>query len=67
MILIDQQKTRLWIAKSRRWVEPYPIKLGELGAVTSRKSALVHRFLTDTYMQEESTEGRRFKKNFVTS
>ncbi len=41
------------------------IKLGILGAVTSGKSALVHRFLTGTYMQEESTEGGRFKKEAV--
>ncbi len=41
------------------------IKLGILGAVTSGKSALVHRFLTGTYMQDESAEGGRFKKEAV--
>ncbi|CAF1325013.1 unnamed protein product, partial [Didymodactylos carnosus] len=33
--------------------------------VSSGKSALVHRFLTGTYMQEESPEGGRFKKEIV--
>lgn len=38
------------------------IRIGLLGTITSGKSALVHRFLTGTYMQEESPEGGRFKK-----
>lgn len=38
------------------------IRIGLLGSLTSGKSALVHRFLTGTYMQEESPEGGRFKK-----
>lgn len=38
------------------------IRLGLLGTLTSGKSALVHRFLTGTYMQEDSPEGGRFKK-----
>ncbi|KAK6182654.1 hypothetical protein SNE40_010288 [Patella caerulea] len=38
------------------------IKLGILGSVNSGKSALVHRYLTGSYMQEESPEGGRFKK-----
>jgi Arf-GAP/GTPase/ANK repeat/PH domain-containing protein 1/3 len=38
------------------------IRIGLLGTLTSGKSALVHRFLTGTYMQEESPEGGRFKK-----
>ena len=41
------------------------IKLGILGSINSGKSALVHRFLTGTYMQEESPEGGRFKKEVV--
>lgn len=41
------------------------IKLGILGSNSSGKSALVHRFLTGTYMQEESPEGGRFKKEVV--
>uniref|UniRef100_A0A8C4NG65 ArfGAP with GTPase domain, ankyrin repeat and PH domain 1 n=1 Tax=Eptatretus burgeri TaxID=7764 RepID=A0A8C4NG65_EPTBU len=38
------------------------LKVGILGNLSSGKSALVHRFLTGTYMQEESPEGGRFKK-----
>ncbi|KAJ8307133.1 hypothetical protein KUTeg_015217 [Tegillarca granosa] len=38
------------------------LKLGILGSVQSGKSALVHRYLTGSYMQEESPEGGRFKK-----
>ena len=38
------------------------IRIGLLGSLSSGKSALVHRFLTGTYMQEESPEGGRFKK-----
>ncbi|XP_067928616.1 arf-GAP with GTPase, ANK repeat and PH domain-containing protein 1-like [Watersipora subatra] len=38
------------------------LKLGIVGLVNSGKSALVHRYLTGSYMQEESPEGGRFKK-----
>ncbi|TGZ62791.1 hypothetical protein CRM22_007253 [Opisthorchis felineus] len=38
------------------------IKLGLLGSIQSGKSALVHRYLTGTYLHEESPEGGRFKK-----
>lgn len=41
------------------------LKLGILGTVNSGKSALVHRYLTGTYLQEESPEGGRFKKEVV--
>ncbi|CAH1776179.1 unnamed protein product [Owenia fusiformis] len=41
------------------------LKLGILGSVNSGKSALVHRYLTGSYMQEESPEGGRFKKEVV--
>jgi Arf-GAP/GTPase/ANK repeat/PH domain-containing protein 1/3 len=41
------------------------LKLGILGSINSGKSSLVHRFLTGTYMQEESPEGGRFKKEVV--
>ena len=39
--------------------------MGILGSIDSGKSSLVHRFLTGTYMQEESPEGGRFKKEVV--
>ncbi len=38
---------------------------GILGTVNSGKSALVHRYLTGSYMQEESPEGGRFKKEVI--
>jgi Arf-GAP/GTPase/ANK repeat/PH domain-containing protein 1/3 len=41
------------------------LKLGIVGSMTSGKSSLVHRFLTGTYMQEESPEGGRFKKEVI--
>ncbi|XP_071443534.1 centaurin-gamma-1A [Hetaerina americana] len=41
------------------------LRLGILGSLSSGKSALVHRYLTGSYMQEESPEGGRFKKEVV--
>jgi GTPase SAR1 family protein len=41
------------------------IRIGLLGTLSSGKSALVHRFLTGTYMHEESPEGGRFKKEIL--
>ncbi|CAF5016538.1 unnamed protein product, partial [Rotaria sp. Silwood1] len=41
------------------------IRIGLLGTISSGKSALVHRFLTGIYMQEESPEGGRFKKEII--
>lgn len=41
------------------------IRIGLLGTITSGKSSLVHRFLTGVYMQEESPEGGRFKKEIT--
>ena len=38
------------------------LRLGIVGSLASGKSALVHRYLTGSYMQEESPEGGRFKK-----
>uniref|UniRef100_A0A2K5Z1T1 Arf-GAP with GTPase, ANK repeat and PH domain-containing protein 1 n=1 Tax=Mandrillus leucophaeus TaxID=9568 RepID=A0A2K5Z1T1_MANLE len=38
---------------------------GIVGNLASGKSALVHRYLTGTYVQEESPEGGRFKKEIV--
>lgn len=36
-----------------------------MGSLASGKSALVHRYLTGSYMQEESPEGGRFKKEIL--
>uniref|UniRef100_UPI00358FE49C arf-GAP with GTPase, ANK repeat and PH domain-containing protein 1-like isoform X2 n=1 Tax=Myxine glutinosa TaxID=7769 RepID=UPI00358FE49C len=41
------------------------LKVGVLGNLASGKSALVHRYLTGFYIQEESPEGGRFKKEVV--
>ncbi|XP_026321871.1 centaurin-gamma-1A isoform X1 [Hyposmocoma kahamanoa] len=41
------------------------LRVGVLGSPDSGKSALVHRYLTGTYMQEESPEGGRFKKEVI--
>lgn len=36
-----------------------------MGHVSSGKSALVHRYLTGSYVQDESPEGGRFKKEVM--
>uniref|UniRef100_A0A5F9CJG5 ArfGAP with GTPase domain, ankyrin repeat and PH domain 1 n=1 Tax=Oryctolagus cuniculus TaxID=9986 RepID=A0A5F9CJG5_RABIT len=41
------------------------VPAGIVGNLASGKSALVHRYLTGTYVQEESPEGGRFKKEIV--
>lgn len=41
------------------------IRLGVLGSLSSGKSSLVHRYLTGSYIQEESPEGGRFKKEIT--
>lgn len=41
------------------------LRLGIVGSLASGKSALVHRYLTGSYMQEESPEGGRFKKEIT--
>nr|CAH7721960.1 unnamed protein product [Callosobruchus chinensis] len=41
------------------------LRLGIVGSLSSGKSALVHRYLTGSYMQEESPEGGRFKKEVL--
>lgn len=38
------------------------LHLGIIGSSDSGKSALVHRYLTGSFMHEESPEGGRFKK-----
>lgn len=38
------------------------LRLGIVGSLSSGKSTLVHRYLTGEYIQEESPEGGRFKK-----
>lgn len=36
------------------------LRVGVLGSPDSGKSALVHRYLTGSYMQEESPEGNNY-------
>jgi len=38
------------------------LRIGLLGTASSGKSSLVHRYLTGQYVQDESPEGGRFKK-----
>lgn len=38
---------------------------GVVGSISSGKSALVHRYLTGSYLQDESPEGGRFKKEVI--
>lgn len=38
---------------------------GIVGTILSGKSALVHRYLTGSYLQDESPEGGRFKKEVI--
>lgn len=41
------------------------LRIGVVGTYTSGKSALVHRYLTGSYLQDESPEGGRFKKEVI--
>ncbi|KPP65359.1 hypothetical protein Z043_116234 [Scleropages formosus] len=53
-------------ARARTEARPcHSAKQGIVGNLSSGKSALVHRYLTGTYVQEESPEGGRFKKEIV--
>lgn len=40
---------------------PIPLLQGIVGNLSSGKSALVHRYLTGTYVQEESPEGEHHR------
>lgn len=43
-------------------IDKFSFHTGIVGSFNSGKSALVHRYLTGSYMMEESPEGGRFKK-----
>uniref|UniRef100_A0A8D0H578 Uncharacterized protein n=1 Tax=Sphenodon punctatus TaxID=8508 RepID=A0A8D0H578_SPHPU len=67
-------RARLWapaahsFVNSQEWTLSRSVpelKVGIVGNLSSGKSALVHRYLTGTYVQEESPEGGRFKKEIV--
>uniref|UniRef100_A0A8D2IV14 ArfGAP with GTPase domain, ankyrin repeat and PH domain 2 n=1 Tax=Varanus komodoensis TaxID=61221 RepID=A0A8D2IV14_VARKO len=56
------------IANSQEWTLGRSIpelRLGILGTIKSGKSALVHRYLTGSYLGLEPTEGGQFKKEVV--
>ncbi|KAJ8358534.1 hypothetical protein SKAU_G00150590 [Synaphobranchus kaupii] len=55
-------------ANSQEWTLSRSIpelRLGVLGSIRSGKSALVHRYLTGSYLPLESAEGGRFKKEVL--
>ncbi|KAF5903946.1 arf-GAP with GTPase, ANK repeat and PH domain-containing protein 3 isoform X1, partial [Clarias magur] len=65
---IDSSKGQDSFVNSQEWTLSRSVpelKVGIVGNLSSGKSALVHRYLTGTYVQEESPEGGRFKKEIV--
>ncbi|KAI4894833.1 hypothetical protein NFI96_018946 [Prochilodus magdalenae] len=65
---IDSNKGQDSFVNSQEWTLSRSVpelKVGIVGNLSSGKSALVHRYLTGTYVQEESPEGGRFKKEIV--
>ncbi|XP_036925182.1 arf-GAP with GTPase, ANK repeat and PH domain-containing protein 1 isoform X2 [Sturnira hondurensis] len=65
---IDGSPHRDAFVNSQEWTLSRSVpelKVGIVGNLASGKSALVHRYLTGTYVQEESPEGGRFKKEIV--
>ncbi|KAL3055291.1 hypothetical protein OYC64_018056 [Pagothenia borchgrevinki] len=65
---IDSHKGQDSFVNSQEWTLSRSVpelKVGIVGNLSSGKSALVHRYLTGTYVQEESPEGGRFKKEIV--
>ncbi|XP_031149919.1 arf-GAP with GTPase, ANK repeat and PH domain-containing protein 3 isoform X1 [Sander lucioperca] len=65
---IDSYKGQDSFVNSQEWTLSRSVpelKVGIVGNLSSGKSALVHRYLTGTYVQEESPEGGRFKKEIV--
>ncbi|XP_072575207.1 arf-GAP with GTPase, ANK repeat and PH domain-containing protein 1 isoform X12 [Vulpes vulpes] len=69
---IDGSPRRDAFVNSQEWTLSRSVpelKVGIVGNLASGKSALVHRYLTGTYVQEESPEGMlsggRFKKEIV--
>ncbi|XP_071348932.1 arf-GAP with GTPase, ANK repeat and PH domain-containing protein 3 isoform X1 [Trachinotus anak] len=65
---IESHKGQDSFVNSQEWTLSRSVpelKVGIVGNLSSGKSALVHRYLTGTYVQEESPEGGRFKKEIV--
>ncbi|KAL7989818.1 hypothetical protein Chor_012484, partial [Crotalus horridus] len=66
-IYLDAQMHKA-VANSQEWTLSRSIpelRLGVLGTIKSGKSALVHRYLTGSYLGLEPAEGGQFKKEVV--
>ncbi|VVC43481.1 PH domain-like,Small GTPase superfamily,Pleckstrin homology domain,Arf GTPase [Cinara cedri] len=64
LVIAEKRKSDSFV-NSQEWTLSRSVpdlRLGIVGSLSSGKSALVHRYLTGSYMQEESPEGGRFKK-----
>ncbi|EEZ97569.1 Centaurin-gamma-1A-like Protein [Tribolium castaneum] len=67
LVLPEKRKSDSFV-NSQEWTLSRTVpdlRLGIVGSLSSGKSALVHRYLTGSYMQEESPEGGRFKKEIL--
>ncbi|XP_018331989.1 centaurin-gamma-1A isoform X2 [Agrilus planipennis] len=67
LVLPEKRKSDSFV-NSQEWTLSRSVpdlRLGIVGSLSSGKSALVHRYLTGSYMQEESPEGGRFKKEIL--
>ncbi|VVC98432.1 unnamed protein product [Leptidea sinapis] len=68
LVLVNEKRKSDSFVNSQEWTASRgvtEIRIGVLGSPDSGKSALVHRYLTGSYMQEESPEGGRFKKEVI--
>uniref|UniRef100_A0AAY4D7H0 Uncharacterized protein n=1 Tax=Denticeps clupeoides TaxID=299321 RepID=A0AAY4D7H0_9TELE len=64
----EEGKKSTACASSQEWMLSRTIqelRLGVLGSLRSGKSALVHRYMTGSYLPLESPEGGRFKKEVL--
>ncbi|CAK1545998.1 unnamed protein product [Leptosia nina] len=68
LVLVNEKRKSDSFVNSQEWTSARGVtelRVGVLGSPDSGKSALVHRYLTGAYMQEESPEGGRFKKEVI--
>ncbi|KAG7307998.1 hypothetical protein JYU34_006627 [Plutella xylostella] len=68
LVLVSEKRKSDSFVNSQEWTASRGVtelRVGVLGSPDSGKSALVHRYLTGAYMQEESPEGGRFKKEVI--
>ncbi|XP_032512601.1 centaurin-gamma-1A isoform X2 [Danaus plexippus] len=68
LVLVNEKRKSDSFVNSQEWTSSRGVtelRVGVLGSPDSGKSALVHRYLTGAYMQEESPEGGRFKKEVI--